>query len=220
MPRQPRQIRQQQQIMLRRFSKPDARIQNNRLPLHPPRRRRPRRANKYASTSPTTSTYLGASCIIAGRPCRCISTIPAPCSATSENMATPPSVPADVSFTGAAPASSAAFAASASVVSMLTITPRRLNSRTTASVRAICSPAGTLTAPGRVDSPPTSITSAPSSTISIPRADRLRCIQKLSAVGKTVRGDVQHAHHHRPVQPQLPSPRQTQHSLVLYVHVI
>ena len=48
--------------------------------------------------------------------------------------------------------------------------PRRLRPSTTGAVRRVSSSAATLAAPGRVDSPPTSTQSAPSSNRRRPRA--------------------------------------------------
>src|SRR6267143_1412702 len=72
--------------------------------------------------------------------------------------------PPETSLTISAPASTAAAATAALVVSMLIGSPVRLaSSRTTASVRRRSSLASTGSASGRVDSPPTSRMSAPSS---------------------------------------------------------
>src|SRR5512132_1368397 len=79
--------------------------------------------------------------------------------------------PAETSLTTAAPASSAARATAAFVVSTL-IGPLVVVARraTTGITRRSSSSTGTGAAPGRVDSPPTSRTSAPCSASSIPCA--------------------------------------------------
>ena len=94
----------------------------------------------------------------------CISTTAAPRSATSGSIAG--SRPAVTSLTTIAPASSAARATSALPVSTERTRPgcRRASSPITGTTRAISAAALTGAAPGRVDSPPTSIASAPSAT--------------------------------------------------------
>src|SRR5690606_8841424 len=71
--------------------------------------------------------------------------------------------PPETSLTTATPASSAAAATAARVVSTLMGTPAAAKSRITGSTRAISVSASTRSAPGRVDSPPTSTRSAPCS---------------------------------------------------------
>jgi hypothetical protein len=68
------------------------------------------------------------------------------------------------SLTTIAPAATAAAATAARRVSMLTATPLAASSSITGTTRRSSSSAATGTAPGRVDSPPTSIRWAPSST--------------------------------------------------------
>src|SRR5918997_1491339 len=68
------------------------------------------------------------------------------------------------------PASTAASATAARVVSMLTHTPAATSSRTTGSTLASSASGSTRGAPGRVDSPPTSTRSAPASRIPTPWA--------------------------------------------------
>ena len=78
--------------------------------------------------------------------------------------------PPDTSLTTDAPASTAAAATAARVVSMLTGTPSATSSRMTGSTRAFSTSASTRPAPGRVDSPPTSTRSAPASRMPMPWA--------------------------------------------------
>ena len=123
------------------------------------------RSASQSRTSATTSSYEGASCIVAGSPCMCMATRPQspPASRTARTMAG--SRKPDTSFTMAAPASRHARATPACRVSMLTHMPRAANSRTTGSTRANSSSSPTGAAPGRVDSPPTSMMRALSSTM-------------------------------------------------------
>ena len=70
-------------------------------------------------------------------------------------------LPAVMSLMTRAPASSAASATAARVVSMLSTAPTPRSADITGSTRRICSRASTGSLPGRVDSPPMSIQSAP-----------------------------------------------------------
>src|SRR5690242_10026491 len=91
----------------------------------------------------------------------CIATYPAPAPATTPSISGS-AVPADTSLTIVAPARSAASATAAFVVSTLIGTSTRAaTSEMTGSTRAISVSASTGSAPGRVDSPPTSSTAAP-----------------------------------------------------------
>src|SRR6478752_3458567 len=91
----------------------------------------------------------------------CIATYPAPEAATTPSMSGS-AVPADTSFTIVAPARSAASATAAFVVSTLIGTSTRsARAEITGSTRPISVSASTGSAPGRVDSPPTSSTAAP-----------------------------------------------------------
>ena len=101
--------------------------------------------------------------MVEGSPCMCMTTSPQSLSRTASTMAG--SRKPDTSFTMAAPASKHARATSAWRVSMLTHTSRCANARTTGSTRASSSSTDTGAAPGRVDSPPTSIMRAPSSAM-------------------------------------------------------
>ena len=71
-------------------------------------------------------------------------------------------MPPETSLIITAPASMEASATVARMVSTLTGIPAAANSRTTGTTRPSSSSAVTRTAPGRVDSPPTSMRSAPS----------------------------------------------------------
>jgi hypothetical protein len=83
---------------------------------------------------------------------------------------------AEMSFTRLAPAASAAFATSGLTVSTDRRTPLPLRlvaaarASMTGTTRSSSTAAGTGSAPGRDDSPPTSIRSAPASIIWSPRA--------------------------------------------------
>ena len=74
------------------------------------------------------------------------------------------------SFTIDAPTRTAAFATSTWRVSMDTIAPFCASARTTGRTRRASSSASTGWNPGRVDSPPTSMMSAPASSIATPWA--------------------------------------------------
>src|SRR5436190_11409335 len=87
-----------------------------------------------------------------------------PTSAGSSGSAWPP----ETSLTMRAPADSAAAAVDARIVSMLTTAPAAASAATTGSIRRRSSSALTRSAPGRVDSPPTSTMSAPSAMRSRP----------------------------------------------------
>ena len=73
------------------------------------------------------------------------------------------------SFTYVAPAPIAACAVLARIVSILTTAPSSTNSVTTGMTRSFSSSSLTRSAPGLVDSPPTSIMSTPSAIISFAR---------------------------------------------------
>src|SRR4051794_2756337 len=90
----------------------------------------------------------------------CIKTQPAPRSATSPAMSGDP-LKAVTSLTIDAPAASAARATPALAVSIETQAPDPANGSTTGRTRRSSSASSTGSAPGRVDSPPTSTTSAP-----------------------------------------------------------
>ncbi len=100
--------------------------------------------------------------MVAGSPRICMTTTPASHEAATSTIAG--SRKPETSLMMLAPAHTAARATSACRVSMLTHMPRSASARTTAMVRASSSSIGTASAPGRVDSPPTSIIWAPSST--------------------------------------------------------
>jgi hypothetical protein len=102
-------------------------------------------------------------------PRQCISTHGSFAAATTLAMsgsARPPLT----SFTTTAPASIAAAATLARVVSTLTGTPAAASSRIAGSTRAASCAASTRSAPGRVDSPPTSTRSAPAARMASPCA--------------------------------------------------
>ncbi len=100
--------------------------------------------------------------MVRGVPCMCMMTSAAPERATTSPRRGS-NRSAETSLTIVAPAASAASATTAFEVSMLTGTPERAaSSRTTGTTRRNSSCAETGSAPGRVDSPPTSRMSAPS----------------------------------------------------------
>src|SRR5438309_11331496 len=106
--------------------------------------------------------------MVAGVPCMCMNTYPAPAVATRGIISESPR-PAVMSLTTVAPASRAAAATEASEVSTLTGTPASAARRKmTGTTRRRCSSAGTGGDPGRVDSPPTSRTAAPAAASSRP----------------------------------------------------
>ena len=78
--------------------------------------------------------------------------------------------PPETSLIMLAPASTAAAATAARVVSTVTRTPAATRSRITGTTRAVSVAASTRSAPGRVDSPPTSTRSAPRWCRSMPWA--------------------------------------------------
>ena len=97
-----------------------------------------------------------------------MSTYLQPRAATVASIATS-AFPPLTSLTIVAPASTAFLAVSADIVSMLISAPFPARAFTTGSVRA-CSTSDVIrSAPGRVDSPPISITFTPSAIISSPR---------------------------------------------------
>src|SRR5680860_257151 len=105
----------------------------------------------------------------------CMATYPAPARAVTSRIGGS-NRPADTSLTIVAPAASAAAATSAFVVSTLIATggsTREARRRITGTTRSISTAALTGSAPGRVDSPPTSSTIAPASAG--PAAGMVRC---------------------------------------------
>ncbi len=79
-------------------------------------------------------------------------------------------IPPDTSLTRTAPASSAAAATDALVVSTEQSMPSAASAAITGTTRSRSVPASMRWAPGRVDSPPTSTMTAPSATSCRPRA--------------------------------------------------
>ena len=75
--------------------------------------------------------------------------------------------------------------------------PRARSFSITGTTRASSSSPRTSSAPGRVDSPPTSMISRAFGDHPRPLLDRGIAIEKLPAVGKRIRRDIQHAHDHR-----------------------
>ena len=127
-----------------------------------------------------------------GFPCICMTTRPQARSRTSPTIAG--SRKPDTSLTTAAPASRHASATAACRVSMLTHTPRAASSRTAGTTRASSSASVTGAAPGRVDSPPTSMICAPFVEHALGVRDRRIERVVRSPVGEGVGGHVENAH--------------------------
>src|SRR5690606_30444622 len=102
-------------------------------------------------------------------PRQCMHTYATPVRATTSAIAGS-ARPPETSLTIRAPASTARSATTARVVSTLTTAPSAASAEITGSTRASSASTGTRPAPGRVDSPPTSRTSAPSPRSSRPCA--------------------------------------------------
>src|SRR6478609_6827393 len=120
-------------------------------------------SSRWASslrTSPSTSSYDACCCITVEWARQCIATYAAPESATTcriRGSAKPP----ETSLTRTAPDSRAARATSCRMVSTETATPSDARARITGITRSSSSATSGRVAPGRVDSPPMSSTSAP-----------------------------------------------------------
>src|SRR6266542_578185 len=119
------------------------------------------RLRSSAQTSLTTSPYLAMSCITALCPRQCTTTYGTPAASTRRRMAGSARPPL-TSLTIFAPALSAISATAARIVSTLTVRPAPASSLITGPTRRSSSAAGIRFAPGLVDSPPTSMMSAPS----------------------------------------------------------
>ena len=136
----------------------------------PARTARATASSRKSSTSATTSSYSGRSCMSRGVPFMCMRTTGQPCSATTRAMFSS-NRSAEMSLMTWAPAAKARRATSARYVSTETgAATRPASSSTTGTTRAASSRGSTGSAPGLVDSPPTSMTSAPSCASSPPRA--------------------------------------------------
>ena len=98
--------------------------------------------------------------MVALGPRECIATNIRPLSAATLGISGS-AAPADTSLMIEAPSSAAIAAVPAFIVSMLTGMPRATSSRITGTTRRCSSSTGRRSAPGRVDSPPTSTMSAP-----------------------------------------------------------
>ncbi len=99
-----------------------------------------------------------------------------------------------------APAANAASMTAALRVSIDTVTPCSASAATTGRTRRSSSSSGTSTAPGRVDSPPTSTMSAPSAASRKPCATAPSVSAKRPAVAEAVRRHVEDAHQPGPVE--------------------
>ena len=124
---------------------------------------------KFAISS-TTSSYRGCICIVRGVPCICMMMNADFVSATSGSICLSPRPPV-TSFTSEAPASIAARATSAFDVSIEIGTSTCARSFSiTGITRRNSSSSATGSAPGRVDSPPTSMMFALSAAMVTPRS--------------------------------------------------
>ncbi|MNI61424.1 hypothetical protein D3C73_1166950 [compost metagenome] len=122
-----------------------------------------KRCTRKPCTSVKTSSYCGSACMWPGSPCMCISTTGTPVSAAASNA--PSWRRPKMSLIIPAPAATAARITSGLKVSMLIGTAVRAASCSmTGTTRRSSSSIDTGAAPGRVDSPPMSSRSAPSST--------------------------------------------------------
>ena len=122
--------------------------------------------------------YCGAICIVCGIPCMCMMMKADLVSAISGIISWSPRPPV-TSFTIEAPARIAARATSAFDVSIEIITSLFLrNCSTTGITRCNSSSGATASAPGRVDSPPTSMMCAPSAAIRRPCATAFSASKK------------------------------------------
>ena len=119
-------------------------------------------------TSFTTSSYWASEFISLECPRQCIKVYLHPRPATVANISGSAAPPL-TSLMMAAPASTANRAVAARIVSMLISGPFPTSALTTGITRRCSSSAETRSAPGRVDSPPISMISTPSSIISKPR---------------------------------------------------
>ncbi len=151
------------EILVGCLAEADSRIDADAAPRRcPAATASPTRSPRNAVTSSTTSSYLGASCIVAGSPCMCMRQMPTPASATTA-ASSGSRRSAVTSFTIVAPSAIARRATSAREVSTETRHPTRSSS--TGTTRLSSSSSLTGSAPGRVDSPPTSTSAAPSASI-------------------------------------------------------
>ena len=112
--------------------------------------------------------------MVRGSPFMCMTTRPASQERATSTIAG--SRKPDTSLMMAAPASTQARATSAWRVSMLTQMPAWASSRTTSTVRESSSATDTSAEPGRVDSPPTSMTFAPCSIMLFACAIAASCV--------------------------------------------
>ena len=150
-----------------------------------PTARRARRARRRRRPPSDSISALG--------PRQCMATYGTRSARRSRASAGRPVRP-ETSLTSIAPASTAASAVSARMVSMLTLTPAATSARTTGRTRACSSSTGTRSAPGRVDSPPTSTMSAPSAARIATASDGVLEGEETSPVGEGVRRHVEDAH--------------------------
>mmetsp|Transcript_35949 Transcript_35949/g.101208 ORF Transcript_35949/g.101208 Transcript_35949/m.101208 type:complete len:249 (-) Transcript_35949:803-1549(-) len=122
------------------------------------------RSARAADTSDTTSSYCVMPCIVSGVPLLCMMTI-GTCSLATAGSMPGSNSPPETSFTMSAPAPTAACATAACRVSIeIGTSDASLSFRMTGIVLCSSTSTSTSLAPGRVDSPPTSMTEAPSPT--------------------------------------------------------
>ena len=152
------------------LAKPEPRVDDEPVLGDTGRRRPPRAAGRARrGPRPSTSSYDACCCISVEWARQCITTYAAPCSATTSRIRGSASPP-ETSLTSTAPASSAAAATSGRIVSTETATPSAASARITGTTRSSSSATSGRVAPGRVDSPPMSSRSAPSSRSAAPCA--------------------------------------------------
>lgn len=121
------------------------------------------RSSTSRRTSSTAWVYSAFRYIRSLWPRQCMTTKPTPVSATTRDMSGSTSPP-ETSLTITAPSSTARSAVLAFIVSTLTAIPSETSCCTTGRTRSCSTSTGTRSAPGRVDSPPTSTRSAPVAT--------------------------------------------------------
>ena len=165
----------------------------------PPRRQRPA---PPASRTPRARTARSAApaFMVAGSPAMCISTTKAPDAAATSMAARVEGQAADVVDDRGPGRDRACHHRGLAGVDGDRRRPARPAPRTTGSTRRSSSSTGTGSAPGRVDSPPTSTMSAPSCGQPQPVLDGAAASACCAAVAEAVGRDVEDAHEPRPVE--------------------
>ena len=153
------------------------------------------RSSRNAATSSTTSSYRGSTCIVRGSPCMCIRQTYAPASAIDARELRVAAQRGDVVHERERRARAPAVPPRPSTCRSRPGGPTSPSS--TGMTRRSSSSSETSSAPGRVDSPPTSTSAAPSAEQPSRRRHRDRRIDVVAAVGEAVGRDVDDAHHRR-----------------------